>query len=111
MSTVQGVRREEYELLARIARWYYMDDRTQEDIARAFHLSRSTVQRLLVRARQEGVVEIQIVSPPRLRLALESELCRVLGLSEAIVSTGGSSSEGAAARCPDQSQRDLPGAR
>ena len=45
---------DEFELLARIAHRYYVDGRTQEEIAREFGLSRPKVQRLLERARWSG---------------------------------------------------------
>jgi len=78
-------RQEEYELLARLAQRYYVDERTQEEIAREFALSRPKVQRLLERARRSGVVAIHIQAPPWLRLELESQLRETFGLSDAIV--------------------------
>ncbi|MDA8203523.1 MAG: sugar-binding transcriptional regulator [Chloroflexi bacterium] len=79
------LRQEEYELLARIAHRYYVDDSTQEEIAREFGLSRPKVQRLLDRARRAGVVDIHIQAPPGLNLDLEDELRRTFKLTDAIV--------------------------
>ena len=73
-------------LLARIAHRYYMDGQTQEEIAREFALSRPRVQRLLARARREGVVEIRIKVPADLNLQLEQALRSTFGLTDAIVS-------------------------
>ena len=44
---------DEHELLARIAHRWYVDDRTQSEIAQEFGLSRPKVQRLLRRARSD----------------------------------------------------------
>ena len=87
----------EYEVLARIAHRYYVDDRTQEEVAREFGLSRPKVQRLLERARWSGVVDIRIVAPPWLNLDLETRLRAEFGLADAIV---------ASRRADPQSQRE-----
>ncbi len=79
------LRQEEFELLARIAHRYYVDDSTQEEIAREFGLSRPKVQRLLDRARRAGVVDIHIQAPPGLNLDLEDDLRRTFHLADAIV--------------------------
>ncbi len=76
----------EFERLARIAHRYYVDDRTQQEIAREFGLSRPKVQRLLERARASGIVDIHIEAPPWLNLGLEARLRETFGLSDAIVS-------------------------
>ena len=45
------------------ASMYYIQAETMEVIARHLHCSRSTVSRLLARARREGVVRIELVRP------------------------------------------------
>jgi DNA-binding transcriptional regulator LsrR (DeoR family) len=82
----EDLRQDQYELLARIAHRYYADDRTQEEIAREFALSRPKVQRLLVQARQAGVVDIRIQAPPWLHFELEDALRTTFHLADAIVS-------------------------
>ncbi len=82
----EDLRQDDVELLARIAHRYYVDDRTQEEIAREFALSRPKVQRLLERARWSGVVDIRIQAPPWLHLDLEDALRNAFHLSDAIVS-------------------------
>jgi DNA-binding transcriptional regulator LsrR (DeoR family) len=77
---------DERELLARIAHRWYLDDRTQTEIAREFGLSRTKIQRLLVRARQAGVVQIHIEAPVGVDLDLEAQLIEAFGLADAIVS-------------------------
>jgi DNA-binding transcriptional regulator LsrR (DeoR family) len=76
---------EDFEHLARIAHRYYVDGRTQEEIAREFGLSRPKVQRLLERARWAGVVDIRIAAPPWLNLDLETRLREEFRLVDAIV--------------------------
>ena len=77
---------DERELLARIAHRWYLDDRTQTEIAHEFGLSRPKVQRLLARARQAGVVQIRIDTPLGVDLRLEAQLIEAFGLTDAIVS-------------------------
>ena len=89
---------DEFERLARIAHRYYVDGRTQEEIAREFGLSRPTVQRLLERARWSGVVSIHVQAPPWLNLDLEARLRDTFRLADAIV---------AQRRADPQSQREV----
>jgi len=89
----EELRQDEYELLARLAQRYYVDERTQEELAAEFALSRPKVQRLLERARRSGVVAIHIQAPPWLRLELESQLRETFGLSDAIVCSAGADQE------------------
>ncbi len=77
--------RNERELLARIAHRWYLDDRTQAEIAHEFGLSRPKVQRLLVQARQSGVVQIHIDTPLGVDLDLEARLIEAFGFTYAIV--------------------------
>ncbi len=77
---------DEYELLARLSHRYYLDGRTQEELAREFGLSRPKVQRLLERARWAGVVDIHVEAPAWLHLDLEAQLRQAFGLADAIVS-------------------------
>lgn len=50
----------EREQLVRVAWYYYRDNLTQAEIAQRLHVSRPTVARLLERARQTGIVTIDI---------------------------------------------------
>jgi DNA-binding transcriptional regulator LsrR (DeoR family) len=61
-------------LLAQVSALYYLDGRTQAEIAQRLGLSRPKVSRLLCAARERGIARI-IVNPPRgALLALEMEL-------------------------------------
>ena len=77
----------EFELLARIASEYYLQNRTQAEIAEQFGLSRQKVQRLICRARDQGIVEIHVHSVPVLHMELESKLRATFGLQDAVVAT------------------------
>ncbi len=89
----EDLRQDDYELLARLAERYYIDERTQEELAREFDLSRPKVQRLLELARRTGVVTIHVQAPPWLRLELERELRGRFGLADAIVCSSGPAPE------------------
>ena len=51
---------EEEQQLIQIAQMYYMENKTQSEIAKELHIHRSTISRLLKLSRQEGIVEITI---------------------------------------------------
>jgi len=72
-------------LLDKVSRLYYEQEFSEGEIAGRLHLSRSKVSRLLKKARELGVVQITVVSPPGFYPALESGLEKRYGLQEAIV--------------------------
>jgi DNA-binding transcriptional regulator LsrR (DeoR family) len=71
-------------LLHTVAKMHYVDDMPQVEIARRLDLSTATVSRLIKRAREEGIVRIEVRE-----LAAEDELggrlAARLGLQQAIV--------------------------
>ena len=71
-------------LLEKVARLYYEDDLTQQEIADQLGMSRPKVARLLKQAKERGIVKIEIVSKPALS-GLERALERRFGLKEAVV--------------------------
>ncbi len=66
-------------LILTAAYLYYVEDRSQEEIANLLGVSRSTVSRLLAEARQNGVVRIEVAAPPPVD-GLEKELTSHLRL-------------------------------
>ncbi len=46
--------------LIKAARMYFLDGRSQDDVARALGTSRSNVSRMLSAARAQGIVEIRV---------------------------------------------------
>lgn len=72
-------------LLYEVARLYYEDGYTQEEIAERLNFSRSRVQRLLEEARREGIVEVRLLSPVGTFPELEEELQARFALKKAIV--------------------------
>lgn len=62
------------------ARGYYENGRTMAAIARDLHVSRSSVSRLLARAREVGLVQIHVL-PPRFRVSdLEKRIADAFGV-------------------------------
>lgn len=78
---------ERKKLLYKIAKAYYEDDLTQQEIGKRFGLSRIKVSRLLQQAREEKVVQILIPPPQATNADLERALEAAFGLDEAIIVT------------------------
>lgn len=74
------------EELTQLAKFYYVDGLTQEDLAQKFSLSRAKVGRLLKRAQDDGIVEIRVRHHPQATQALEEELTSRFGIDRAIIS-------------------------
>ncbi len=74
-------------LLVRAAESYYLENKTQAQIAKLLGVSPSTVSRLLSRAREEGVVRIAIVRPQGRNDSLEQTLRQRFGIDESIVAS------------------------
>lgn len=66
---------------------YYVEDLSQDEVARQIGVSRSTVSRLLAEARQTGVVRIEVAAPPASD-ALEHQLEQELELDRVYVAPG-----------------------
>lgn len=71
--------------LLRVARLYYVDRLSQQQIATVLRTSRSNVSRMLTAACDAGLVEIRIVDPGGRDSALEERLRSTFGLREARV--------------------------
>lgn len=72
-------------LMVKVAKQYFDVGMTQQQIATSLRISRSTVSRLLSRARADGIVQISIKVPPGIYPELEKKLEAVYDLVEAIV--------------------------
>ena len=72
-------------LLYKIARAYYEDGLTQEQIGHLLGLSRIKVSRLLRQARDERIVQITIVPPQDSNAYIERALEARYGLAEAVI--------------------------
>ncbi|MCB0046313.1 MAG: sugar-binding transcriptional regulator [Caldilineaceae bacterium] len=72
-------------LLYKIAKAYYEDGLTQNQIGKRLGLSRIKVSRLLQQARQTRVVQITITAPNDSHAELERELEQAFGLDEAVI--------------------------
>ena len=77
--------RSEQELLSVVAYLYYYADLNQTEIANRLFISRSTVSRLIKKARSSGVVELKINEPWQRNLVLEDGLKTALNISGARV--------------------------
>ena len=77
----------DYVLLYRIAYAYYCEGQTQDQIAKQESISRPHVSRLLTKARECGIVNIQVDFPEHVRLHLLcSQLCEALNLRQVLLS-------------------------
>lgn len=76
---------EHHRLLYKVARAYYTDGMTQQQIAKQLALSRPKVSRLLKEAREVKVVTITVVPPPGGAPELERELEEMYHLKEVSV--------------------------
>ena len=89
------------EFLTRMASLYYLEGKTQVEIARALGISRQKVQRLLYQARDLGIVEINIKTLTAVSRDLEKKLKSIFDLNNALV----------AASYPDEEECRLSVAR
>ncbi|SPY32708.1 sugar-binding transcriptional regulator [Pasteurella canis] len=76
---------EEMDLLTEIAISYYEHELTQEEIANKFNISRVKIGRLLKKARQEGIVDINVKYHPIFTSKLEQRLIDEFGIQRALI--------------------------
>ncbi|RJR13816.1 sugar-binding transcriptional regulator [Candidatus Parcubacteria bacterium] len=72
-------------LLIKVAWYYYKDNLTQHEIAKALEISRTKVVRLLERARMEGVVQFNIKGMGTNCLSMEKEFKEAFSLANAFI--------------------------
>ncbi len=71
--------------LAKIARLYYLEGLTQQNIGNKLNISRTKVSRYLTRAKKEKIVEIQINHPPEDFPGMEYQIEKKYRISECII--------------------------
>ena len=76
---------QDFELLTEIAIAYYCDEVTQEEIANRFGFSRIKIGRLLKRAKEEGIVEINVRYHPVFSTQLEKQMQERFPITRALI--------------------------
>lgn len=82
------------DILVKISWLYYVRNLTQAEIASKLYISRAKVQRMLIKAKEEGIVQIKIVHQRYNLLSLEETLKNVFHLDDAVVVPSNYSSNG-----------------
>lgn len=76
----------DYTLLYRVAKAYYMDQKTQQEIADVENFSRSQISRILKRALEEGLVTYKLNFPVMVdEEAMAKKLRELLGLEQVVL--------------------------
>jgi DNA-binding transcriptional regulator LsrR (DeoR family) len=78
----------EQQMMIKVCKLYYQQQLTKTEIADKLHISRFKVARLIDKAKKEGIIRIQIVSPAKDLGYLEERLENELGLKAALVVEG-----------------------
>lgn len=73
--------------MTEVAKLYYYEDLTQDQIGEVLGLSRQKVSRLLRRAKEEGLVQIRVLESEENTKSLENRLRERFGLRDARVAT------------------------
>jgi len=71
--------------LLKVARLYYQENMNQQEIADCLNISRVKVYRLLMKAREEGIVKIELHFPPQDFSELEIKIERSFGIRQCII--------------------------
>ncbi len=79
---------DDLQLILQVARLYYEQRLTQQEIADRLNLTRQKVSRLLDQAHQEGIVRITIHDPTLSDTLLEQKIKQTFGLNDVILVTG-----------------------
>jgi len=73
------------DMMIKVAKLYYIEERSQEQIATEVHVSRPTVSRLLKAAIKEGIVQIRIDDVSSYGLELSKRIKERFGIEQAII--------------------------
>lgn len=71
--------------MVKICRLYYIGNYKQQEIAKKLHVSRTTVSRFLIKARKEGIVEININQTLEDFSEMEYQIEKKFGLNECMI--------------------------
>lgn len=71
--------------LLKVARLYYQENMNQQEIAECLNISRVKVYRMLMKAREEGIVKIELHAPLQDFSELEIKIERSFGLKQCII--------------------------
>ncbi|MGE5604119.1 MAG: sugar-binding transcriptional regulator [Bacteroidota bacterium] len=74
-----------HDLLIKVAKMYYMENASQEEIAKEIGFSRSNISRLLSACREEKIVEFKINDTSSKGLELQDQIKEFYGLQKVIV--------------------------
>jgi DNA-binding transcriptional regulator LsrR (DeoR family) len=74
-------------MIVKVARMYYEQEMSQDQIARALLTSRSNISRILTVAKKKGIVEIRIAETIKRETELEEMLIARFNLRAALVAT------------------------
>jgi DNA-binding transcriptional regulator LsrR (DeoR family) len=77
--------RYDIQLMVQVAKMYYVGGLTQEQIAKEFGISRSSISMILYEAKEMGIVQISVKDPKSNVVELADELIDIFGLKGAIV--------------------------
>lgn len=72
--------------MTEIAAQYYLEEVTQDELSQKYAMSRAKIGRLLRRAREEGVVEINVHTHPAVSAELEQEFVKRFGVDRVLIS-------------------------
>lgn len=78
---------EKRKFLAKVAYLYYMQEKTQAEIARELNIHRTSISRMLKQAKEEGIVKIEIEDYNPTIFDLELYLKEKFGLKEVLLSS------------------------
>ena len=82
------------DILVKISWLYYVRNFTQTEIASKLYISRAKVQRMLIKAKEEGIVQIKIVNKRYNLLSLEETLKGIFHLDDVVIVPSNYSSNG-----------------
>jgi DNA-binding transcriptional regulator LsrR (DeoR family) len=83
-----------FDILVKISWLYYVRNFTQTEIASRLYISRAKVQRMLIKAKEEGIVQIKIAHQRYNLLSLEETLKDIFHLEDVVIVPSNYSSNG-----------------